>query len=99
MAQGDSSLTDREFLISLAHGQSVLVLGQRHTTGFISGLVQDLSAAADVPLEESLVAQLERIQPESIDGLRRAFELHPAAPSLKSVAGNPWSIVLTSAID
>lgn len=85
---------------ALAAGRATLILGQRHSIGLVDGLKEDIAAIADRPLGDDLIRLLTSARDKSaLDGLRRAFDARPVDDELLAVADNPWSFVLTSAID
>lgn len=87
-------------LAALAAGRAMLFLGQRHSPGLLDGLKRDIAAITNQPESDDLVRLVSAIRDDSsLEGLRRAFEMHPVAPELLAVAENPWSYVLTSAVD
>ena len=85
---------------ALAAGRATPILGQRHSIGLLDGLKDDLAAVTDKPPGDDLIRLLSSARHESaLDGLRRAFDVRPVDEELLAVADNPWSFVLTSAID
>ena len=85
---------------AMTGGRATLLLGQRHSPGLLDALRQDIAAITGESAEADLVRLLDAVRDDSaLEGLRRAFEVHPVAPELIEVAGNPWSFVVTSAID
>ena len=85
---------------ALAAGRATLLLGQRHSPGLLDALRRDIAAITNQSETDDLVRLLEGIRDDSaLEGLRRAFEIHPVSSELLAVVENPWSYVLTSAID
>ena len=97
---GQSEASGSTLLRALASGRATLLLGQRHSPGLLDSLKRDIAAITDQPDSDDLVRLLSAVRDDSsLEGLRRAFEIHPVAPELVEVAENPWSYVLTSAVD
>lgn len=91
---------ERELLDSIVDGRAALLLGQRHTTGLMDELVQDIAALSHTDPKSNLSAQLHDLGSASrLEGVRQAFTRQVASENLLSIASCPWSIVLTSAID
>jgi hypothetical protein len=85
---------------ALATGRATLILGQRHSPGLLDALHQDIAEITAQPANQDLVRLLEGVSGDLwLDAFRRASGTHPVAAELLDVAGNPWSYVLTSAID
>jgi hypothetical protein len=85
---------------ALAAGRATLLLGQRHSPGLLDSLKRDIAAITGQTGSSDLVRLLSAVGGDSsLDGLRRAFEVHAVDPELVAVADNPWSFVLTSAVD
>lgn len=85
---------------ALAAGRVVLILGQRHSTGLVDGLRQDIAAITGQEDTGDLLDLLAAVREDaSIEALRRALERRPVTPQLLAIAGNPWAYVLTSAVD
>jgi len=97
---GNAEAANPTLVRALAAGRAVLVLGQRHSPGLLDSLKRDLAAITGQDDIGDFVRLLASISDDSsLEGLRRAFERHPAAPNLLAMAENPWAYVLTSAID
>jgi len=84
---------------ALAGGRATLLVGQRHSPGFLDGLKQDIAAVVGRSGNDLIELLSGVIGDPSIEGLRRVLEARPASPELVKTADNPWSYVLTSAID
>lgn len=100
MASDASSEPELELLRTIASGRAVLLLGQRHTPGLIDELVRDIAALSGTEQRGSLHDQLQELATYSrIDQIRRAFTDHVPQDDLVELAGCPWSLAITSAID
>lgn len=91
---------ERSFVAALAAGRAVLLLGQNHSPALLSQLLSDIAAAQHSEKQVSLRRQLvDRVGPDDLTNVRRALSLHSPPESLLDLTRQPWSIVLTSAVD
>lgn len=95
-----TSQARNEFLEALSAGRALLLLGQNHSKGFADQLARDLAATLEVPPSSSLRDQVVAIgEPERLADARNAFLARDPQDDLLNIAGNPWGMVLTSAVD
>ena len=95
-----TSQVQSDLLEGLASGRAVLLLGQNHSTGFADQLTRDLSAALAIPHSESVRDQVISIgDADRIGDARQTFLSKNPPDDLLKVAGNPWTMVVTSAVD
>lgn len=85
---------------AIAQGRAFLLLGQRHTDGLVDVLSADIATVLGVEIASSLLLQYSHMgTAERASQASRAFGSHRPSQELGAVAANPWSTVLTSAID
>src|SRR5438067_2350542 len=89
---------DAEILAALSRGRAVLLLGQRHTAGFVDALTQNLAAIARVPGTPTLIDLLAR-QKADLDAARRVADASSPSDGLRVVCSLPWHTVISSAVD
>ncbi len=91
---------ERGFVAALAAGRAVLLLGQEYSSPLMHQLLADVAVVLNAERAADLPSQLVgRAQPTDLPNIRRAFSLHSAPDQLVELAAQPWSFVLTSAID
>jgi hypothetical protein len=93
-------MEDDALVRALAAGRATLLLGQRHSPGLLNSIKRDIAAITGQTESGDLVRLLSAVGDDSsLERLRRAFEIHAVDPEMVAVADNPWSFVLTSAVD
>src|SRR6266571_4511491 len=98
MTNGERS--ERELVGALAAGRAVLLLGQNHSPALMTKLLSDIATAMNSDLQGSLRRQLvDRVELADLPNVRRALGLHSPPDELIEVTKQPWSVVLTSAVD
>lgn len=90
---------EQELLEGLAGGNAVLILGQDHSAGLSAEQGRDIAALLGNAPGESTQEQLVNLtEPAKLHTIRPAFARNPT-DDLLLTAGNPWAMVLTSAVD
>lgn len=89
-----------ELVRRLAAGRGVLLVGQRHTPGLTDLLTRDVAAALSLEKAEDLPTQLSAVgNAARLSQLAPVFGQAAADEPLNALMENPWSLVLSSAID
>lgn len=97
VAAGEAA--DRAFLGVLGAGRAVLLLGQAYDP-VVDGLLSDIATALTTERSSSMAAQLvDRVNPLDLPNIRRAVTLHDPPNDLVGLASQPWSFVLSTAVD
>jgi hypothetical protein len=91
---------ERAFLRTLAERHAVLLLGQEYSPPLLEKVLADLAVVTRTERAADLPSQLlEHVQTADLPNIRRAFSLYGPPDELVELASQPWSFVMTSAID
>ena len=100
MIADDQAALEHGFVSSLAAGRAVLLLGQNHSPALKVNALRDIAAALRREPMQNLREQLvDHLDPSDLPNIRRAFSLHSPTSELLGITQQPWSMVLTSAVD
>ena len=85
---------------AIAQGRALLLLGQRHSVDVIENATADLGAVLHAQPADTLPQQYFEIGTvEKACQASRAYDAQRPSAELETVAANPWSAVLTTAVD
>ena len=85
---------------AIAQGRALLLLGQRHSVDVVENAIADLAAVVQSQPAGTLSQQYAEIGTvEKACQASRAYDAQRPSAELETVAANPWSAVLTTAVD
>lgn len=100
MSDTGFSALDEELISAVAAGRGVLLLGQDHSGGLVDEVLRDVAAALRSDKATDLRSQLvDRVKVDDLPNVLRALSLHSADEQLIETVTQPWSMILTSAVD